>query len=153
MEEIAASGTVTVVITLPDCSYTRELDLIPCTVSKVRKAADGNGFIWNLGIPPKVIPINDTFVYVDYKSSFNIADFEQIHQIEIFQEFPSGSDLQKRLSLAVKNVGNIFIKENEVIQPLKEGQPLLTNINVCDSSKYFYMRINFDVRTYHPLSL
>ena len=147
VEEIAASGSVTVVITLPDGSYARQLDLIPCTVSKVSKVADEIGFIWNLGLPLRVIPINDTFVYVDYKSSFNIPDFEQIHQIEIFQELPSGSDLQKRLSLAVKNVGNIFVKKNEVIQPLKEGQPLLANINPCDSSKYLYMRINFDIET------
>ena len=147
VEEIAASGSVTVVITLPDGSYARELDLIPCTVSKVSKVADENGIIWNLGLPPKVIPINDTFVYVDYKSLLNTADFEQIHQIEIFQELPSGSDLQKRLSLAVKNVGNIFIKENEVIQPLIEGQPLLANINPCDSSKNLHMRINFDIET------
>ena len=147
VEEIAASGSVTVVITLPDGSYARELDLIPCTVRKVGKVVDENGIIWNFGFPPNVIPINNTFVYVDYKSLLNTADFEQIHQIEIFQELPSGSDLKKRLSLAVKNVGNIFVKKNEVIQPLKEGQPLLANINPCDSSKYLYMRINFDIET------
>ena len=95
------------------------------------------------GVAPVIIPVNDSFVKINYQDAFNIDDFSQVTEIEVYTSQASNLGKKKYFAKTCQNCTEEYVDDNKgVVQPLKEGEDLLANINPCNTVKSLNVRIS-----------
>ena len=91
--------------------------------------------------PPKITPVNDSFVLVNYHDTIHIhiEDFSQVTKIEFYE---LGRRTNKLLATACKDCrGPMKDVRRGIVQPLMEGKDLLANMSPCVNSKKLFLKI------------
>ena len=89
---------------------------------------------------PEIKRLNDTFILVNYQDILASIDFSLIRRVKFYQQTPEYKLLAEA---SINYEGEPIIQTGEIlVQPLEEGQDLLTKIDPC--TNYYDLYLEFE---------